>query len=69
MKIEMGSEITRTFGKRIEIWKITRIEIHNESLCIFACKDTWFQKHFDNKLKLYYNDELVLKFEKTYDNR
>jgi len=59
-KIEIGSEITRSYK---QIWRITRIEMSETlDLFIFACPDSWYQKHFDNKLKLYDRDELIYKF-------
>lgn len=63
-KIEIGSEIKRNFGKKEEVWKITRIELDEVmNLRIFACPDILFQKYFNNIEKLYHNDELILKFE------
>lgn len=70
-QINVGSEINRTFGKKVEIWRITRIELDDKfKLAIYACKE----KHFDYetvegkkllKQKSYDHDELIL----SYDNK
>lgn len=68
MKLEVGALVTRIFGHKIENWKITRIELESVpkgmSLIIFACPEKWYDKHFNNKEKLYHNDELYVNFYK-----
>ena len=67
MKINIGTEIPRTFGKKTEMWKVTRIELNeNKELSIFACHSKWFSKHPNierDKKHLYHEDELILKYE------
>lgn len=45
-------------------WKITRIEVINKTLTIFACEGKWFDKHHaTNMQKCIDSDEPDTKFE------
>lgn len=59
-RIEIGTIITRSFGKKTETWKVTRIELNdNFGLTVYACKEKCFEH--EN-----YGQEKFLK-QKSYD--
>ena len=65
MKIQVGSAVERIIGNDIEIWKITRIELNDNTVSIFACRRNWYDKHQNTK-KLYDEDELWGEFNSLF---